>query len=427
MATITVKQEGSVGGRTWPREGVTRVPYWVYLDPEIYRIEQEKIFRGPTWNYAGLEAELPNPGDFKTTSIGDSPVIVTRDRERAVHVLLNQCAHRGSRVCRDPYGNSMALQCIYHQWNYDLKGNLTGVPFRGGVTAGDRKVGGMPADFSLREHGLQKLKVELVNGVIFASFAHNMPPFREYLGDTMWYYFDRVFDGRQLRVLGQMRQKIAANWKLIFENIKDPYHASLLHVFLVSFGLFRADQKSKVEMDKTGGHSVLVSRKGEQKASEGTADMSSFKSDYKLHDRSLLAGRKEFKDENTVVMQTLFPGLIIQQQTNTLAMRQIIPMGPNAFELVWDFFGYADDDEEMRKIRLKQANLMGPSGLVSVDDSEAMEMCQKGVAAEADASAFVELGGRECNNEDHMVTETAIRAFYKNYRRVMGFELGDTN
>src|SRR5437667_5902077 len=79
MATITVKQERSVGGRTWPREGVTRVPYWVYLDPDIYRIEQEKIFRGPTWNYVGLDAELPNPGDYKTTSIGDSPVIVTRD------------------------------------------------------------------------------------------------------------------------------------------------------------------------------------------------------------------------------------------------------------------------------------------------------------------------------------------------------------
>src|SRR5260370_675344 len=216
----------------------------------------------------------------------------------------------------------------------------------------------MPADFALADHGLQKLNVEVVNGVIFASFDHDMPTFREYLGETMWYYFDRVFDGRPLRILGHVRQKLAANWKLMFENIKDPYHASLLHVFLVSFGLFRADQKSKVEMDETGAHSVLVSRKGEQKASQGTSDMASFKSDYTLHDPSLLAGRKEFKDANTVVMQTIFPNLIVQQQTNTLAMRQMIPMGAGAFELEWDFFGYADDDEEMRRMRLKQANLM---------------------------------------------------------------------
>src|SRR5260370_8908093 len=166
-------------------------------------------------------------------------------------------------------------------------------------------------------------------------------------------------------------------------------------------------------MDEAGGQSVLVSRKGEQKASTGTKDMASFKSDYTLHDPSLLAGRKEFKDENTVVMQTIFPSLIVQQQTNTLAMRQILPLGPNAFELVWDFFGFADDDDEMIRIRLKQANLMGPSGLVSIDDSEAIEMCHRGIPTQPTGRALVELGGRECNNEDHMVTETAIRAFYK--------------
>src|SRR5579864_7439488 len=156
----------------------------------------------------------------------------------------------------------------------------------------------MPADFLLSDHGLHKLKVESVNGVIFASFDHQMAPFREYLGELMWYYFDRVFDGRPLRVLGTVNQKVAGNWKLMFENIKDPYHASLLHVFLVSFGLFRADQKSKVEMDDTGGHAVLVSRKGEQKASAGTEEIANLKADYALHDPSLLDRRKEFPDEN---------------------------------------------------------------------------------------------------------------------------------
>jgi salicylate 5-hydroxylase large subunit len=348
-------------------------------------------------------------------------VVVTRDKQGELHVFVNQCAHRGARVCRSPQGNASHFTCIYHQWNYDLKGSLLGVPFRRGVVQGDQRVGGMPSDFSLGDHGLHTLKVEALNGVIFASFDRQMCPLREYLGDLMLYYFERVFDGRPLRILGHMSQKIAGNWKLIFENIKDPYHASLLHVFLVSFGLFRADQKSKVEMDEAGGHAVLVSRKGEQKATAATSDMAALKTDYVLHDRSLLAGRKEFKDDNTVVMQTIFPGLIVQQQTNTLAVRQILPQGPGSFELVWDFFGYADDDEEMIGFRLKQANLMGPSGLVSVDDAEAIEMCQKGIAADPDGCSVLDLGGRDCQNEDHMVTETAIRAFYKHYRKVMGF------
>lgn len=405
----------------WPEEGNSRVPFWAYTDPSVYEMEQQKIFQGPTWNYVGLEAEIPSPGDFKTTYVGETSVAVTRDLGGSVNVIVNKCGHRGTKVCRSAFGNVSDFTCIYHQWNYDLKGNLLGVPFRHGGVEGNRRVGGMPEDFNPAHHGMQKLKVEVFNGVIFASFDQGMIPLKEYLSERMFYYFERVFDGRPLRLLGRLSQKIAANWKLVLENIKDPYHASLLHVFLVTFGLFRADQKSKVEMDETGRHAVLVSRRGEQKASEGTTEMKRFKADYVLNDRSLLAGRKEFKDENTVVMQTVFPGLIVQQQSNTLALRQVLPKGPGHFELVWDFFGYADDDDEMTGFRLKQANLMGPCGLVSIDDAEAMEMCYKGIREHPDEQAILELGGRECRNEDHMVTETAIRGFYKYYREIMGF------
>jgi salicylate 5-hydroxylase large subunit len=405
----------------WPKEGNCRVPFWVYTDPVVYELEQEMIFRGSTWNYVGLEAEIPNPGDFKTTYIGDTSVIVVRDEDGSINALVNKCGHRGARVCRTASGNATDFTCLYHQWNYDLKGALLGVPFRRGVMESGRKVGGMPEDFQMADHGMRKLKAHVHNGVIFASFNQRMPPFSEYLGEKMRYYFERVFDGRKLRLLGRSRQKIACNWKLVFENIKDPYHATLLHVFLVTFGLFRADQKSKVEMDDAGMHSALVSRRGEQKASESTADMSNFKADYSLQDPSLLANRREFKDENTVVMQTIFPNLIVQQQTNTLALRQILTKGPGHFELVWDFFGYEDDDEVMTGYRLKQANLMGPSGLVSIDDAEAMEMAQRGCERHSEEFAVMEMGGREWRDEDHMVTETAIRAFYNYYRQLMGF------
>ncbi|HJZ80643.1 MAG TPA: aromatic ring-hydroxylating dioxygenase subunit alpha [Pyrinomonadaceae bacterium] len=419
---MNVAELEKLDGYIWPSEGNCRVPFWVYTDPGVYKLEQERIFRGSTWNYVGLEAELPKPGDFRTTYIGDISVIVVRAEDGSINTLVNKCGHRGARVCRAACGSATDFTCLYHQWNYDLKGNLLGAPFQRGVVENGRRVGGMPADFELAEHGLQQLKVDVHNGVIFASFDPRMVSFRDYLGEKMLYYFERVFDGRRLRLLGRTRQKIASNWKLVFENIKDPYHATLLHVFLVTFGLFRADQKSKVEMDDAGRHAVLVSRRGEQKASDGTVDISNFKSDYSLQDPSLLDHRREFKDENTVVMQTIFPNLIAQQQTNTLALRQIVPKGPEHFELVWDFFGYADDDEVMTGYRLKQANLMGPAGLVSIDDAEAMEMAQRGCERHPDAAAVMEMGGREWRDEDHMVTETAIRGFYHYYRQLMGFD-----
>jgi len=405
----------------WPDQAACRIPYWVYFDGANYEREQQRIFRGPVWNYVGLEAEIAKPGDFKTTLIGETPVIVARDSDNSINVVVNQCAHRGTLVCREPHGNKNNFTCIYHQWCYDLKGNLKSVPFKEGILTEGRRAGGLPDDFVLDDHGLRPLRVSVYNGVIFASFDTDAPPFAEYLGPKMLYYFDRVFDGRPLRFLGRTRQKMNCNWKLVVENIKD-YHATLLHVFLVSFGLYRADQPSRVELDSLGRHSVLVSRRGEQKPSDGTRDIASFKPTYALHDPAIIKGRKEFKDEPTVVMQTLFPNLIVQQQTNTLALRQILPKGPRQTELIWDFFGYQDDDAEMEKFRLYQASLMGPAGLVTIDDAEAVEICQRGLEAHAHDYAVVEMGGRAIGDTDYMVTEAPLRGFYRYYQEIMGYE-----
>ena len=174
-------------------------------------------------------------------------------------------------------------------------------------------------------------------------------------------------------------------------------------------------------MDDTGRHAVLVSSKGEQQATDATAEMKSFLADFKLHGPQLLQPVREFPGSATVVMQTIWPNLIVQQQLNTLATRQLVTRGPEAFKLVWTFFGYAGDSDEMTRIRLRQANLMGPAGFVSVDDSEMMEFSQRGVRHAPDAAAVLELGGRECADAPHMITETAIRGFYRYYREVMGF------
>jgi salicylate 5-hydroxylase large subunit len=402
---------------TWPEEGHTRVPYWVYSSPEIYKREMEVIFGGPAYSFIGFECEIPNPGDFRQTKVGDKPVIFTRDEDGQVRVFANRCAHRGVQFCYETHGKGKTeFICPYHQWTYNLKGDVIAIPFRRGL----KKQGGMPKDFDMKQHHLQQLKVATYNGTIFASFDHSMPSFEEYLGPKMLHWVNRVFNGRPLKVLGYERQRLNANWKLMFENIKDPYHASLMHVFLVSFSLFRADNPSKVQLDGTGLHGVQISQRGEQKHDDATEDMRQNISHLTLANPKMLQPEKEFPGEATVVMQTIWPNLIIQQQSNTLAMRQIQCVSPEEFELHWTYFGYADEPEEMTMKRLRQANLMGPAGFVSADDSEVMEATQFGVSKYPNEKAVVEMGGRDFEDTDHMVTESMIRGFYSGYRKIMG-------
>jgi salicylate 5-hydroxylase large subunit len=407
----------TVYARQWPEAGATRVPFWAYRDPEVYQREIELVFCGASWAYVGLSVEIPRPGDFKQVSIGDRPLVMSRDGDGQIHVFENRCAHRGVKFCREPWGNTKTFTCPYHLWSYDLKGNLRGVPFQRGL----KGQGGMPEDFDRTAHGLTELRVSTRGGAVFATFSSTVEAFEDYLGPTFLGLYDRTFDGRALTLLGYTRQLIPSNWKLMFENLKDPYHASLMHVFLVTFGLFRADQPSAIKMDATGRHGALISSKGEQRSTAGNAEISNLKENLRLHDPRLLDPVREYPGNETVVMQTLWPNLIIQQQSNTLAMRQLIPRGPEAFELAWTFFGYADDSAEMHLRRLRQANLMGPSGLVSVDDSEIMKLSQDGISPYPEAQGVLEMGGRGTEDTPHMVTEVAIRAFYDYYCRVMGF------
>src|SRR5262249_54551752 len=149
------------------------------------------------------------------------------------------------------------------------------------------------------------------------------PPFDHYLGPKFLAFYDRMFDGRPLRLLGYSRQRLQSNWKLMIENIRDSCHASLLHVFFVTFGLFRADQPSRVLMDDAGIHTALVSERGRQELTDETRQMEAFKADLRLQDPRLLETAREFPGDATVVMQTIWPNLILQQQSNTLATRQI--------------------------------------------------------------------------------------------------------
>ena len=411
----------------WANSGSSRIPYAAYTDQAVYREELERFFYKGHWCYVGLEAEIPNAGDFKRTKIGEKSVIVIRDKDGSINVVENRCAHRGVAFCRERSGNKKELVCPYHQWNYNLKGELQGVPFRRGIRqdSGDgvKVVGGMPADFDLKNHGLTQLKVAARGGAVFATFDHTAPSLEDYLGPDICRYFDRVFDGRKLVLLGYNRQRIPGNWKLMQENIKDPYHPGLLHAWFVTFGLWRSDNKAQLVMDSHQRHAAMISQRGNAgQAGAATSGVTSFKQSMALNDdRFLDVVHEPWWGEPTAVMTTIFPSLILQQQVNSLSTRQIIPNGVDSFDFVWTHFGFESDTPEMTRRRLRQANLFGPAGFVSADDGEVIEFSQDSFTSNIgnDANTVVELGGRTAENTDHMVTEGLIRGMYGYWRSVM--------
>src|SRR6202047_3908675 len=342
---MTLQTANLMRDYVWPDNDLSVIPDWVYTDQAVYDREIERIFHGPTWNYVALEAEIPNAGDFIRSNVGPTPGGVTRAAGGSIHAFENRCAHRALEFCPELSGSAQEFVCPYHQWTYDLKGNLIGIPFKRGVGG----KGGMPRDFNAAQHGLRSLCVTTHRGVVFASYHDHMESLADYLGSDVLREFDATFDGRKLKVLGHYRHSLPANWKLYLENLKDPYHATLLHTFLVTFGLLVAGNRSLMLADPTGRHGVMASAKSDGKSvsTDTKKEMRSYKAGMTLAEPRFMDFIDEFDSPWSVTMATVWPNLIIQREMNTLGVRQIVPSGPHEIIMKGTMFGFAGDDEAM--------------------------------------------------------------------------------
>ena len=406
-------------GRMWPGNGMTRVPYWIFQERDIYAAEQKRIFQGPTWNYLCLSIELKNTGDFITTFVGDTPVIVSRDSDGELYAFENRCAHRGALIALESRGNTKAFTCVYHAWSYDRQGNLREVAFKDGV----KGKGGMAASFCMEQHNPRKLRLAEAFGIVFGSFSNDVAPLEEYLGEEIYSRIARVMGGRTPVILGRYTQALPNNWKLYIENVKDSYHASILHLFFTTFELNRLSQTGGIIVDPSGGHHVsfsAIDTAAAAKDSEYAEQNLRADSEFRLADPSLLQSFKEFPDDVTLQILSVFPTFILQQIQNAIAVRQIVPRGVDRTDLHWTLLGFAEDTPEQRLVRLKQANLVGPAGYISMEDGCVGGFVQRGIAGAAGEEAVLEMGGTETSSSESRVTEASVRGFWKAYRAQMG-------
>jgi len=184
-----------------------------YTDPEIYAIELDRIvYRN--WIFAGHESQLAEAGDYLVAKVANESAIVVRTVKGDIRAFANVCRHRGSIICLEQQGNARKFQCPYHGWMYDTEGNL--------IAARN-----MPDNFDRAGHGLHKVQVEVVHGLIFVCFSDEPPdmaPARRDLAEPL-----AMFDFENMKVAAQKTYPIAANWKLAVENYQECYHCATAH------------------------------------------------------------------------------------------------------------------------------------------------------------------------------------------------------
>jgi phenylpropionate dioxygenase-like ring-hydroxylating dioxygenase large terminal subunit len=197
-------------------DGATLPASW-YSDPEILRLEHERIFRS-AWQYAGPAEQVSEPASFFTCRTGATPIVVVRDRNGELRAFFNVCRHRGHEVAQG-CGRRETLQCPYHAWTYALDGSLRAAP------RSDREAG-----FDADDYGLRPVLVDTWGPLVFVNPDIDAVPLRDILGELPREAAARGIDLAGLVYRGRSREQVIdANWKIVVENFLECYHCPVAH------------------------------------------------------------------------------------------------------------------------------------------------------------------------------------------------------
>jgi phenylpropionate dioxygenase-like ring-hydroxylating dioxygenase large terminal subunit len=190
------------------------MPSAYYTDPSILDLEREHLFR-KEWFCIGRLEEVPNPGDYMTFQLCDESLVAVRGEDDKVRVLSNVCRHRGALLA-EGCGNKRRLVCPYHQWSYDLEGNLAGAPRMDAHKSFDKTSCRLP-----------QFATEELHGFLFVSLAADSPPLAPRLKPLERMIRNYHMEQMKLRYVAD--EVWHTNWKCLIENFMEGYHLSPLH------------------------------------------------------------------------------------------------------------------------------------------------------------------------------------------------------
>jgi fatty-acyl-CoA synthase len=357
-------------------------------------------------------------------SIGPQSVIMTRDKQGEIHLLLNRCAHRANIVCDAPKGNSSAFRCPYHGWTFANTGKLLGYPFSSGYGGGEAK----------QELGLGRVaRTAIYKGFVFGSMADDGPTLEEHLGGAVD-AFDRLTRlsprGEIELTAGWLQHRVKANWKMLMENETDGYHPQFVHASIFSvaksgIGDLYGDQSTAVCRDLGGGHTENDLRPEFRRIGQPlgwfgtTPDRVPEYVSQMEHSYGTEQAREILIDGSPHVM--VFPNLFI-------AEIQLFVLQPLAVDetvqhvTAVQFKGSPDMNRRMLQ---QTIGSVGPAGFLLADDSEMYERNQRGVQVRNPEWLQLRRGThRERRDERGFMVADATdelpqRAMWQHYKQLM--------
>ncbi|MBP7648220.1 MAG: Rieske 2Fe-2S domain-containing protein [Phenylobacterium sp.] len=372
--------DGAQVSETWTKEALQALfdpsTGWldrrVLSDQALYQLELERIF-ARSWNFMCHESQLPAPGEYVISYIGEDQIIVVRDEEGEVHALLNTCRHRGNALCRAEQGRAKSFVCSYHGWNYALDGRLIGVPGHKTFYHDDLD----------RSHlGLAKARIENYLGFYFATLAQDAPSLHDFLGVTGRTGLGMICAHGEVEVTpGIQKNVVDCNWKIAVDNLFDWYHVPYSHASANTAGLLDIARiqfpKSQMVMLGEYGHAIggpVIPREmqaqvdplDDQQRAEMSRAMPEGAPRIRPRHAAELMGPEGVRSQGH---PNIFPNLWVTMGGSQLCLR--LPRGPSHTELWWyTLTPKGAPPEAKRNIVRRMNHVFGPAGLLEQDDGE---------------------------------------------------------
>jgi 3-phenylpropionate/trans-cinnamate dioxygenase subunit alpha len=385
-----------------------------FTDPAVFAREQATVFTR-SWLYLGHRSQFKQAGDFIQTFAGTIPLLLCLDDEGEFHAFANVCSHRGSRVCQFEYGHARKFICPYHNWTFDNRGDLVGVP----RTA--------PAGFDKAKWGLHKAdRIAIYRDLIFATFSKDTVSLEAYLGEMAWYLDLLLFSssaGTEVSA-GTHRSAVHCNWKIPAEQFgADNWHFQGVHGSMSKLGRRNEDpnHEDSFHASTAFGHMLIcVAPKMEL-----PGPFTSYLNELLAKGQISPVQRKLLRCS---IVITIFPNLSFVFFPGLCSIRVWHPRAPGETEL-WSWALYNKDAPEQIKdsIRKQVTRMFSPTGMLEQDDLEVwarlgsnlmgmpptFRLCYEfGAGAESPARPYP-------GNTKSLQSDTAAFEFYQHWASVL--------